>query len=82
MHYGYWGFPGMGAAYGMLGWVWPILFWIVIAIVITKMIRQPKEGREQREESSRQTPLEILKGRYVKGEISKKEFEEMKKDIA
>ena len=32
--------------------------------------------------SSNKTPLEMLKERYAKGEISKKEYVEMKKEIA
>ena len=44
------------------------LWWISI---------QGKAGGEK----SEQSPLEILKIRYAKGEINKKEYEEMKKEL-
>lgn len=40
-----------------------------------------KQGESRLVEASRETPLEILKRRYAKGEISREQFEEMKKDL-
>ena len=40
-----------------------------------------KQGESRQVEASRETPLEILKRRYAKGEISREQFEEMKKDL-
>lgn len=37
--------------------------------------------RRNKRKESRETPLEIAKRRYAKGEISKGEFEEIKKDL-
>ena len=78
--------PGMmGWGYGT-GWIWHILmiaFWIAVIVGIIFLIRwfvisAGTGGRAARSEDS---PLEILKRRYARGEIDKKEFEEKKKDL-
>jgi putative membrane protein len=77
--WGHWG-------YGM-GWFWNIImvvFWIAVIVGIIFLIRwlvisTGTAGRAARSEDS---PLEILKKRYARGEIDKEEFEEKKKDLA
>jgi putative membrane protein len=54
-----------------------IIFWIVIIGVIFYLIN--KNGNK--EIFRNRTPLDILKERYAKGEITKEEYEEMKKDL-
>lgn len=75
MDYGYW-------SYGGFGWTFMIFWWIfIIAILfaLTKwLMRQSGEGHHNHEKS----PLDILKERYAKGEIDKKEFDEKKKDLS
>jgi putative membrane protein len=79
--------PGMmGWGYGM-GWFWTIVmvvFWIAVIVGIIFLIKwlvisTSAGGRGARSEDS---PLEILKQRYARGEIDKEEFEEKKKDLA
>lgn len=77
--------PGMmGWGYGM-GWFWPILmlvFWIAVIVGLVFLIRWLVAATRFREQAtSEESPLEILKKRYVRGEITKDEFEQMKKDI-
>lgn len=58
-----------------VGWIFGFLF---LAIIIGLLIR----GMCQRRETPRwEEPLEILKRRYAKGEISEEEFEHMKKEL-
>jgi putative membrane protein len=68
------GFPMMG--YG--GWGGFGLGWILIILGVVALVRYLR-GTKQNEAGK--TPMDILKERYAKGEINKKELEEMKKDL-
>lgn len=58
------------------GW----LFWIVvIAVVVYLIVRLTNQNTNSA--NNHDNALDILKKRYVNGEISKEEFEEKKKDI-
>ena len=61
------------------GWI----FWIVIiGAVIWLIISQSGKNRYQNQINPHlESPLDIIKKRYAKGEISKEQFEEMKKDL-
>ena len=65
----------------MMGWfgggIIMIVFWILLIALIVWLVREIG-GRDSRPRSQ---ALEILKERYVKGEISKEEFESKKKDL-
>lgn len=74
MHWNYdW---GMGAG---LGWLVMVIFWILIVLGVVYFIKLVIGGAKRKEKED--TPLDILKKRYVQGEITKDEFEEKKKDI-
>jgi len=69
MHYGF----GYG---GMFMW---IIFLIVIGLLIYFIVQAQKtKGRTPTQTES---PLDILKKRYAKGEIAREEYERMKKDL-
>lgn len=62
------------------GWI----FWIVILVIIIWAVVQFTNRNQQNNRlnsNSEETPLEILKKRYAKGEISKEEYEEIKKNL-
>ncbi len=70
MHWGDW---------MMGGWLYMLLFWAVIIAGIVLFIKWASGERDS--DSRRDSALEILKRRYARGEISKEEFEEKKKQI-
>ena len=80
MRWWYGPMDGWGAGFGILGMIMMILFWVLIAWAIVALVRYLFGSREDRERDNR--PLEILKERYAKGEIDKKEFEERKKELS
>jgi putative membrane protein len=69
--------------YGMGWWIFPLTMIIVMLILCFFLGR--RGGRSSwcgfGEQKDTDTPLDILKKRYAKGEISKEEFELIKKDL-
>jgi putative membrane protein len=72
-----WG-PGGGMGFGF-GGIFMILFWglIIFGIVYFAQAVVKKSGKSEQGD----TPLDLLKKRYAKGEINKEEFERIKDDI-
>ncbi|MCD6376048.1 MAG: SHOCT domain-containing protein [Caldisericaceae bacterium] len=68
----------MMMGFGMgFGW---IISLILIAVGIWFVIRL-NQNQNNKGDSLDQDPLEIVKNRYARGEISKAEFERMKNDL-
>ena len=57
------------------------LFMILVLVALVYCIARFMKGAS-RDNRTDDTPLDILKGRYAKGEIDKDQFEKMKKDLA
>ncbi len=80
----YFGYPN---GYSMMGyggfsseWV-GILWWVLIIVGAVLLIRWAIGQSRGHAGHRSETALDVLKGRYAKGDIDRKEFEEKKKDL-
>lgn len=78
MMYDWNGFGGWGMGFGF---VFMLLFWGLVILGITALIRwlmtQSTPGKNSRDK----TPLEIVQERYARGEIDREAYERMKRDL-
>ena len=70
---------GMGGGIMGFGWIFGVIFigliiWIVIFVV-------NKSQNSNQSLPSGESPLDILRRRYARGEITKEEFEETKRNL-
>ncbi|MHB1325894.1 MAG: SHOCT domain-containing protein [Thermoleophilia bacterium] len=84
------GWSGYGGGTGVIGGILMMVFWVAIIVAIVLLVvwlvRQMAGGPATGAPGTptyraAETPLDILKSRYARGEIDKVEFEEKKKDL-
>ena len=69
-----------GMGWGIVfGGIWMIFFWGgLIALIVWGITKLTGQGRT----IQKHDPLDTAKERYAKGEISREEFERLKKDLS
>ncbi len=77
-HRGMMGWNGYG-----MGWFMVVmgLFWIAVIVGIVLLVVWMMRSRNRPKIMGEDSALRILKERYARGEISKEEFEEKKRDL-
>lgn len=76
------GWSGMG--FSPLWWIFMMLFWVLIVaggvVLVIWLIRQAQqEGAGAAPTANR--PLDILRERYARGEITREQYAEMRRDL-
>lgn len=69
----------MWYGFGGFGFLFMLLWWVLIVVVILAIVKWLM-GQGKTDKGS--SPINILKERYARGEIDKKEFEERKKNLS
>jgi putative membrane protein len=73
-----WYMHGGWGGWMIFGGIFMLLFWGgIIALIVWAINRLVRHGGG----GSKQTPLDIAKERYARGEITREQFEQIKKDL-
>jgi len=70
---------GFGVGFAPFGMIFMILWWVLIIAGIVAVVQWISRSSDTARGTS---ALDILKERYAKGDIDKKEFDERKKDLS
>lgn len=72
----WWG--GFGAISGVL----MVLLWVLVIYVIIRILGHGRHYKYHNWYNMGDSSLDIIRTRYAKGEITKEEFEKLKKDLS
>lgn len=62
---------------------WMIIVWVlVIGLIVWGVVALTRRSGSEPSSGSKNSPLDIARERYARGEISHEEFERIKKDLS
>ncbi len=70
-----------GMGYGIFGSFMMLLFWVIVLAGVIFLIQWLVQEGASESPLGHETPLDVLKKRYAKGEIDREEFESRKQDL-
>jgi len=80
----------MGFGFGGFGFLFMLIFWVAITALAIWLLSNlfprvtsstPPRSTPPKQESTPESPLAILQQRYAQGEISKAEYEAIRRDL-
>lgn len=76
-----WHFDGTMGGWSIFGGIMMIVFWVVIIALVVWWIKKLSEKNPDSKNEDKHDPIDVAKQRYAKGEITKVEFEQLKRDL-
>ncbi len=77
-----WDWNHWGGAWMIVMMVLMVLFWGgIIALIVWAISRLTRRASKSESQMVKSNPLDIAKERYAKGEITKEQYEQIKKDL-
>ena len=76
---------GFGFGFGLLGLLLMVLFWgglILLAVLLVRALFRGNRGSLNTASGHTETAREILDQRYARGELTREQYELMKKDLS
>lgn len=75
---------GYGAGWGWMagGWIMMVVFWGLVIVGIVALVRALSDRDAAAQPKHSETSIEVLRRRYAAGELTKQQFEEMKRNVA
>lgn len=74
---------GIAGGFSMFGAIFMLFWWVLIIAAVVALVKWVIHQSGVRNfQDKNKSALDILKERYARGEIEKKEFEEKRKDLS